>query len=89
MPTTRGRRPLGHQISYGLLMAAAGATALVVTWRVTDSVWWGMLALLLAGPVAQIVLRAVGIGGRLPGDRPRRRSTLPGPGDLDSRRLRP
>jgi hypothetical protein len=72
MTTTRFRGSLGFQVGYGVFVAAAGVTALVLTWRATGSLWWALLALLLAGPVAQILLRAIGIDPFLAG-RPRRR----------------
>ena len=42
---------------YALAMTVVGITALVVTYLVTGSVWWALLALLLAGPAAQILVR--------------------------------
>lgn len=48
MTTTRFRGSLGFPIGYSVFMAAAGVTALVLTWRATGSLWWALLALLVA-----------------------------------------
>ena len=45
------------RLLYALAMAAFGVTAMVVTYLLTGSPWWALLALLLAGPAAQILAR--------------------------------
>lgn len=58
-------------VAYAVLMTAAGTAAFLITFLSTHSIWWALLALLVARPVAQVVLRALGVPNHWP-SRPQR-----------------
>ena len=59
--------PVAVTIAYGVTMIVIGVTALLVTYHATGSIWWAILALLLAGPATQILLRILGVPDPYPG----------------------
>ena len=46
---------------YGLAMAGLALAAFLITLLLTQSVWWALLALFAAGPVAQALLLSIGL----------------------------
>jgi hypothetical protein len=71
MVLSRPIRSTTAVVVYVALMTTAGVAAFLITFLRTDSIWWALLAMLVAGPVAQVVLRVLGLPNPRP-ERPRR-----------------